>query len=100
MRGEPMSSAARRFSVQPVAIVDELAAYLARFPDVDPGTGLHLGDDELVIKAPEAMLFAVQAFNNPTTHFKSEIFIVAAMIAWTYLFARILQAGGRGLHLS
>ncbi len=31
------------------------------------------------------MLFAVQAFNNPACYFKSEIFIVASCIAWTYL---------------
>jgi hypothetical protein len=100
MRGEPTSKAARRFAHQPIATEDELAAYLARFPDVDPRTGLHLVDDELAIKAREAMLFAVQAFNNPTTHFKAEIFIVAAMIAWTLPVARFLQAGERGLHLS
>jgi hypothetical protein len=85
MRGEPTSKAARRFAHQPIATEDELAAYLARFPDVDPRTGLHLVDDELAIKAREAMLFAMQAFNNPTAHFKAEIFIFAAMIAWTYL---------------
>lgn len=84
MRGEPMSRAARRFAHQPIATSDDLAAFLARFPEVDPRTGLHLVDDELIIKAREAMLFAVQAFNNPTTYFKAEIFIVAAMIAWTY----------------
>ena len=54
MRGEPMSRAARRFVHQPVATEEEVAAYLARFPDVDPRTGLHLVDDELVIKAREA----------------------------------------------
>ena len=94
MRGEPMSRAARRFTHQPVATEDELAAYLARLPDVDPRTGLHLVDDELVIKAREAMLFAVQAFNNPTTHFKAEIFIVAAMIAWTYLLHAFFKREG------
>jgi Protein of unknown function (DUF3644) len=96
MRGEPMSRAARRFTHQPVATEDELAAYLARLPDVDPRTGLHLVDDELVIKAREAMLFAVQAFNNPTTHFKAEIFIVAAMIAWTYLLHAFFKPEGVG----
>ena len=31
------------------------------------------------------MLFAVQSYNNPRTYFRSEIFIVTAIIAWTYL---------------
>src|SRR2546426_504134 len=40
---------------------------------------------ELVKKAREAMLTAVQIFNNPQIEFKSELFIVATIIAWTYL---------------
>jgi Domain of unknown function (DUF3644) len=40
---------------------------------------------ELVKKAREAMLTAVQIFNNPQIEFKSELFIVTAIIAWTYL---------------
>jgi len=40
---------------------------------------------ELVKKAREAMLTAVQIFNNPQIDFKSELFIVTANIAWTYL---------------
>jgi hypothetical protein len=37
------------------------------------------------VKAREAMLHAVQGFNNPRAHFKSETFIVVAVIAFTYL---------------
>jgi hypothetical protein len=40
---------------------------------------------ELVRKAREAMLTAVQVFNNPQVEFKSELFIVTTIIAWTYL---------------
>lgn len=40
---------------------------------------------ELVKKAREAMLTAVQIFNNPQIDFKSELFIVTSNIAWTYL---------------
>jgi uncharacterized protein DUF3644 len=40
---------------------------------------------ELVKKAREAMLAAVQIFNNPQIEFKSELFIVTNTIAWTYL---------------
>jgi len=40
---------------------------------------------ELVRKAREAMLAAVQIFNSPQIEFKSELFIVTTVIAWTYL---------------
>jgi len=39
---------------------------------------------ELLTKAREAMLCAVQIFNNPNIVFKSESFIVLSNIAWTY----------------
>lgn len=41
--------------------------------------------NELLQKSVEAMLTAVQIFNNPNVQFKSESFIVLATIAWTYL---------------
>ncbi|MGL3207843.1 DUF3644 domain-containing protein [Bradyrhizobium sp. BR 1433] len=66
------------------ATKEELAAFLEAWPNVD-GSGLHLIGDELLIKAREAMLHAVQGFNNPRSYFKSEVFIVTAVIAWTYL---------------
>ncbi len=40
---------------------------------------------ELLRKSKEAMLAAVQIFNNPNMQFKSESFIVLSIIAWTYL---------------
>ncbi len=40
---------------------------------------------ELLEKSKESMLAAVQIFNNPNIHFKSESFIVLAVISWTYL---------------
>lgn len=40
---------------------------------------------ELVKKSREAALAAVQIFNNPAITFKSEIYIVIMVIAWTYL---------------
>ena len=40
---------------------------------------------ELLTKAREAMLSAVQIFNNPNIQFKSENFIVLSNIAWMYL---------------
>ncbi len=41
--------------------------------------------NELLHKSKESMLSAVQIFNNPNIQFKSESFIVLAVIAWTYL---------------
>jgi len=41
--------------------------------------------EELLIKSREAMLSAVQIFNNPNIQFKSENFIILANISWMYL---------------
>lgn len=41
--------------------------------------------DELVKKSREAMLAAVQVYNNPQITFKSETFITLSVISWTYL---------------
>lgn len=41
--------------------------------------------NELLKKSREAALAAVQIFNNPSITFKSEIYIVLMVIAWTYL---------------
>ena len=41
--------------------------------------------EELLSKSREAMLNAVQIFNNPNIKFKSESFIVLSNIAWMYL---------------
>lgn len=67
------------------ATEEELAAFLQSWPQIDPKTGLHIRGDERLIKAREAMLSAVQGYNDPKTYFKSEIFICVAVIAYTYL---------------
>lgn len=41
--------------------------------------------NELITKSREAMLAAVQIFNNPNILFKSETFCVLSIISWTYL---------------
>lgn len=63
----------------------ELDTFLAAWPEIDPTTGAHLRGDELLVKAREAMIQAVQGYNNPRAYFKSETFIVIAVIAYTYL---------------
>lgn len=50
--------------------------------------------NELVKKSREAMLSAVQIFNNPQIDFKSELFIVTNVIAWTYLLHAFYKKTG------
>jgi hypothetical protein len=50
--------------------------------------------DELLRKSREAALAAVQVFNNPNITFKSEIFIVMMVIAWTYLMHAYYRGQG------
>lgn len=64
---------------------DVLDDFLATWPDIDPETGLSVRGDELLIKAREAMIAAVHNFNSAGLTFRSELFIVTAVIAWTYL---------------
>lgn len=67
------------------AAQDELDAFIASWPEVDAETGLSLRGDELLIKAREAMIAAVHTFNSAGLAFRAELFIVTAIIAWTYL---------------
>ena len=71
-----------------------LERFLQSWPQVDPGTGLHIIGDELLIKAREAMTLAVQSYNNPKTQFRSETVIVIAIIAWTYLLHAYYKSKG------
>lgn len=74
-----------RYRTVKAASKEELEGFLDKWPDIDPETGLSLKGDELVIKAREAMIAAVHTFNGAGLQFRSELFIVAANIAWTYL---------------
>jgi hypothetical protein len=67
------------------ATADDLEAFLASWPEIDVETGLSLRGDELLIKAREAMIAAVHTFNSAGLTFRAELFIVTAVIAWTYL---------------
>jgi hypothetical protein len=67
--------------------VEELDAFLATWPDLDPQTGLSVRGDELLIKAREAMIAAVHTFNGAGLTFRAELFIVTAILA-----ARLVQA--------
>lgn len=67
------------------ASADELKDFLSSWPDIDQQTGLSARGDELLLKAREAMIAAVNTFNSLGLMFRSELFIVTAIIAWTYL---------------
>jgi hypothetical protein len=73
---------------------EELDEFLATWPQIDPQTGLNLRGDELLIKAREAMIAAVHTFNSAGLTFRAELFIVTAIIAWTYLLHAYLKREG------
>ncbi|NOX84044.1 MAG: DUF3644 domain-containing protein [Alphaproteobacteria bacterium] len=64
---------------------EELREFLSCWPNYDAETSLSPIDDELLVKAREAMIAAVHTFNGAGATFRSELFIVTAIIAWTYL---------------
>jgi hypothetical protein len=49
---------------------------------------------DLIYKAQEAMLSAVQIFNNPLIKFKTESFIVLSLIGWLYLIHSYYRSKG------
>lgn len=72
---------------------EKLNDFLNFWPNLDPDTGIPRPDegfpsrmdDELLIKSREAMIAAVHIFNGAGLTFRSELFIVTSVIAWTYL---------------
>lgn len=74
-----------RYRMVRAAPESDLDEFLANWPEIDPETGLSLRGDELLIKAREAMVAAVHLFNGAGLTFRAELFIVTAIIAWTYL---------------
>lgn len=76
--------------------VDEetLNDFLSTWPEVDPDTGLSIRGDELLIKAREAMIAAVHVFNSTGLTFRAELYIVSAIVAWTYLLHAFYKREG------
>lgn len=70
---------------QKAASDEEVEFFQIKKRSFDPQTGLNLFDHERLIRAREAMILAVQVFNSPALRFKTEMFVVLANIAWTYL---------------
>lgn len=83
-----------KYSTAKAASPEELDEFLATWPEVDPQTGLSLHGDELLIKAREAMIAAVHTFNSARLHFRAELFIVTAIIGWTYLLQAYYRREG------
>jgi len=75
---------AKHANIKPAA-AEDLNTFIQSWPEVDAETGLSLRGDELLIKAREAMVAAVHTFNSAGLTFRTELFIVTAVIAWTYL---------------
>ena len=73
---------------------DDLNRFILNWPEYNYITGLHPTDDELVVKSREAMLNAIAGYNSPGIMFRTECFIVLAVIAWTYLLHRFYAKNG------
>lgn len=107
INGARITEVKQNANIQP-ASTDALDHFKAKKQSYDPRTGLNEFDDERLIRAREAMILAVQIFNSPTMHFKSEVYCVLVNIAWTYLlhefYARkhveLVGADGRTLLLT
>lgn len=70
---------------------EETKKYLKIQSSYDPKTLLNPYKDCRLIRAREAMMAAVELFNNPNMCFRIEMFCVLANIAWTYLFQEKLE---------
>lgn len=75
-------------------LTTSLNTFLDAWPNIDPATGLHLQGDELLVKARETMIAAVHTFNSAGLYFRSELFIVTSIIAWTYLLHAYFKREG------
>ena len=71
-----------------------LQEFLKNWPNIDSQTGLSVVGDELIIKAREAAISAIQTYNSASRHFRSETSIVLLIISWTYLLHAIFKRDG------
>jgi hypothetical protein len=81
------------------ATEEEIKEYLKIQSSYDNKTLLNPYKNPRLICAREAMLSAVQIFNNPCSFFKVETFCVLANIAWTYLLHEKLEETEKGRSL-
>ena len=70
---------------------EEVKKYLKIQSSYDPKTHLNPYKDCQLVRSREAMMAAVELFNNPNMCFRIEMFCVLSNIAWTYLFQEKLE---------
>lgn len=73
---------------------DEISLFELVKSSYDCRTGLNSITDERLVRSREAMILAVHIFNTPNVLFKTEVFSVLSIIAWTYLFHEYLERRG------
>lgn len=73
----------RKNNSQKLASDDEVETYIAEKRDFNFKTELSPHKNPHLVSGREAMVAAVQAFNNPASHFRARTFAVLANIAWT-----------------
>lgn len=82
----------------PKATAEVIKLYIEIQNAWDLKTKLNPYHHERLVSAREAMIQAVQVFNNPSMHFKTQSFAVSAIIAWTYLFHQKYLSEGETIH--
>lgn len=70
---------------------EEVKRYIKIQSSYDPKTLLNPYKDCRLVRSREAMMAAVELFNNPNMCFRIEMFCVLSNIAWTYLFQEKLE---------
>jgi hypothetical protein len=77
--------AGSHFAAVEIAPEEQLRLFRERWFSYSVKTGKQREIEEHVMKAREAQIAAIQIFNNPAVNFRTEIFVVLTVIAWTYL---------------
>jgi hypothetical protein len=82
------------------ATLAEVEEYLLQKKQYNIETNLHpeKDNDKYLIKSREAMLSAIQAFNNPMLTFKSEQFLLMSQVAWIALLQHYLLNNGHSIY--
>jgi hypothetical protein len=86
--------AGSHFATVEIAPEEHLRLFRERWFSYSVKTGKQREIEEHIMKAREAQIAAIQIFNNPAINFRTEIFIVLTVIAWTYLFHAFFKKHG------
>jgi hypothetical protein len=77
-----------------IATEEELRVFRYKWFSYSVKKGTDREVEELVLKAREAQVAAIQTYNNPAINFRAEIYIVLSVIAWTYAFHAFYKRRG------